>query len=256
MKRLRHKTIILLISMFMPLCGLVAQSPEETFRQANNYYNESRYDTALILYKSIVNQGLESPVLFYNMGNAYYKLNNYPLSILYYEKALKLDPNSEEIIENLSLANFHTKDKIDPVPEIVFKKWWKSFGNWFSADEWAAISIIFFLGLLTALYFYFRARTKAVKKLSFFAGLTLIVLNVIIFTVSAQKYKYVTEKGEGVIINSTINVKSSPSSSSVDLFVLHEGAKVEIMDEADNWNKIKIANGSVGWLPSESIIKY
>ena len=35
----------------------------------------------------------------YRRDNAYYKLNNYPLSILYYEKALKLDPNNEEIIE-------------------------------------------------------------------------------------------------------------------------------------------------------------
>ena len=54
----------------------------------------------------------------------------------------------------------------------------------------------------------------------------------------------------------TITVKSSPSSSGVDLFVLHEGTKVEIMDKADNWDKIKIADGSVGWMPSSASIKY
>ena len=61
---------------------------------------------------------------------------------------------------------------------------------------------------------------------------------------------------EGIIVSPTITVKSSPSSSSVDLFVLHEGSKVKILDKTGEWEKIKIANGSVGWLPSSTIIKY
>jgi len=49
----------------------------------------------------------------------------------------------------------------------------------------------------------------------------------------------------------TVTVKSSPSEASVDLFVLHEGTKVALLDEADGWCKIKIANGSVGWLQAD-----
>ena len=54
----------------------------------------------------------------------------------------------------------------------------------------------------------------------------------------------------------TITVKSSPSQSGVDLFVLHEGTKLEILDVMESWDKIKIADGSVGWMPSSSSIKY
>ena len=54
----------------------------------------------------------------------------------------------------------------------------------------------------------------------------------------------------------TITVKSSPSISSVDLFVLHEGSKVKILDNTGEWEKIKIANGSIGWIPNSVLIKY
>ena len=51
----------------------------------------------------------------------------------------------------------------------------------------------------------------------------------------------------------TVTVQSSPSESSVDLFVLHEGTKVSILEREEGWNKIKIANGSVGWLTDDSM---
>ena len=55
----------------------------------------------------------------------------------------------------------------------------------------------------------------------------------------------------GISTPAAYDVKSSPNTTSVDLFVLHEGTKVSILDEADGWSKIKIANGSVGWLQSD-----
>ena len=46
-------------------------------------------------------------------------------------------------------------------------------------------------------------------------------------------------------------VKSSPSSeSSKDLFILHEGTKVTIIDQVGNWNNISLADGRQGWLPA------
>ena len=90
----------------------------------------------------------------------------------------------------------------------------------------------------------------------FFIGLLLIIFNITIFSITVKKYNYVRTNDEGIVINPTITIKSSPSQSSVDLFVLHEGTKVKILDNTDEWEKIKIANGSIGWLPSSSIIKY
>jgi SH3-like domain-containing protein len=43
-------------------------------------------------------------------------------------------------------------------------------------------------------------------------------------------------------------VKSAPDDSSTDLFQLHEGTKVEILDKVENYWKVKIADGRVGWM--------
>ena len=90
----------------------------------------------------------------------------------------------------------------------------------------------------------------------FFLGLLMVIFMFCSFSISFKKYNYINTHNEGIIITPTITVKSSPSSSSVDLFVLHEGAKVRVLDETDGWEKIKIANGSIGWLPTSAVIKY
>jgi SH3-like domain-containing protein len=48
-------------------------------------------------------------------------------------------------------------------------------------------------------------------------------------------------------------VKSSPDEKGNDLFILHEGTKVEVLDELNDWKKIRIANGTVGWIKSGDI---
>lgn len=42
--------------------------------------------------------------------------------------------------------------------------------------------------------------------------------------------------------------KSSPNQNSTDLFILHEGTKVEISDRLNGWCEITIADGKKGWM--------
>lgn len=237
--------------------GMMAQSiQDQKFAKANYYYNESRYDTAVIIYERIMEEGFVSAPLLYNIGNTYFKMRNYPMAILYYEKALKLDPTNKEIKQNLAIANALITDKIEPMPVFFLTKWWRNIGNQLSANGWAGASLKLFGLLLILLFVYFTARTRGVRKASFFTSIFVIILFVCSLIFAYQKHQYLNEQNEAIVMMPTITVKSSPSSSGVDLFVLHEGTKVEIMDKADNWDKIKIADGSVGWMPSSASIKY
>lgn len=237
--------------------GMMAQSiQDQKFAKANYYYNESRYDTAVIIYERIMEEGFVSAPLLYNIGNTYFKMRNYPMAILYYEKALKLDPTNKEIKQNLAIANALITDKIEPMPVFFLTKWWRNIGNQLSANGWAGASLKLFGLLLILLFVYFTARTRGVRKASFFTSILVIILFVCSLIFAYQKHQYLNEQNEAIVMTPTITVKSSPSSSGVDLFVLHEGTKVEIMDKADNWDKIKIADGSVGWMPSSASIKY
>ncbi|MBO6056814.1 MAG: tetratricopeptide repeat protein [Bacteroidales bacterium] len=251
------KKIYLLMIMMMVVLGIKAQTIQnQEFAKANFYYNESQYDTALMIYEGIIEEGYVSAPLLYNIGNTYFKMRNYPMAILNYEKALKLEPNNDEIKQNLAIANALITDKIEPVPVFFMTRWWRSIGNLLSANGWAKASLKIFGILLVLLFFYFTARTKGTRKITFFTGILVLVIFICSIIFASQKHKYINEHNEAIVMTPTITVKSSPSSSGVDLFVLHEGTKVEIIDNTDKWDKIKIADGSVGWMPSSSTIKY
>jgi SH3-like domain-containing protein len=37
------------------------------------------------------------------------------------------------------------------------------------------------------------------------------------------------------------------------VFELHEGTKIQVLDGIDDWKKIKLANGKIGWVMAEYI---
>jgi tetratricopeptide (TPR) repeat protein len=227
--------------------------PGELFNKANSYYQEAVYDSALVLYKQIEEKGLESAQLYYNIGNTYFKLNKLPFAILYYEKAKKLNANDDDLTHNLDLANSLIVDKIEPVPQLFFWLWWKWFYDLFSADRWALLSIVLLFFTLAMAYLFLASDRIGLRKTGFFSGLAGLLFTILAFGLASQKYYYTQRANEAIVFAPTITAKSSPSANSVDLFVIHEGTKVLLLDETSGWTKIRLANGSIGWLPAESL---
>ena len=56
-----------------------------------------------------------------------------------------------------------------------------------------------------------------------------------------------------IVTSASAYVKSSPDEKGNDLFIIHEGTKVEILDDYLAWKKIRIPNGSIGWLKNNEI---
>lgn len=252
MKHLRTTLLFLALGIGMQLSAQT-DSIQKKLELANTYYNEAIYDSAIIAYHEVLDAAHESVALYYNLGNTYFKLRDYPSAILYYEKARKLDPSDSDILFNLEVANELIVDKIDPLPQMFYRIWWNTFYAMFDADTWAWLSVIGFLMTLTLVLLYLLSNRIMLRKIGFFAGLLLLFLTVGAFGLASQKYYYTQQTSEAIVFTPTITVKSSPAANSVDLFVLHEGTKVLLLDEVGSWAKIKIANGSIGWLPEESI---
>jgi tetratricopeptide (TPR) repeat protein len=225
------------------------------FYKANAAYAGEYYEDAIQHYNKIIEEGYESPVLYFNLGNAYFKNNELPPAILYYEKALKLSPNDEDIRFNLQLANARIIDKIEPVPELFIYAWWRSFYNMMPVDSWAVLSVAGFILFIVLFLFYLLSRSMIIRKIAFFSGLVVLVMTIFSFSISYRKYHNFHNQKEAIVFTPTITVKSSPNPNSVDLFVIHEGSKVLIRDQVGDWYEIRIANGSVGWLPASALRK-
>ena len=242
--------ILLLLFAFM---GKAQESVDVWFEQANAAYNMGNYDSAKIIYEKILATDMESVPLYYNLGNAYYKMHEYPMAIWCYEKALKLDPSNEEVQTNLAIANHAIVDKIEPVPQSFIVKGWRNARASLSGDGWAWCSIVFFALLLVSLFLFLRSRKVGLRKLGFFTGLVFLLAFALSVVFAAQLKQASTTQDQAILMTPTVTVKSSPNEASVDLFVLHEGTKVSVLDTANGWCKIKIANGSVGWLEADNI---
>lgn len=247
----RYTLLILLTLAALMMKAQTQMLNEQRFEQANAAYNAGNYDSAMVFYEQILATDVESVPLYYNMGNAYYKMRNYPMAIYCYEKALKLDPSNDEVRANLDIANLAIVDKIEPVPQSFIVKGWNGLKHSLSGDAWAYVSIGAFALLLIALYLFLRGRRMAWRKLGFFGGIVVALAFALSVLFAAQLKKAATRQDQAIVMTPTVTVKSSPNEASVDLFVLHEGTKVSLLDEADGWCKIKIANGSIGWLQAE-----
>ena len=223
------------------------------FYKANDEYSKELYTNAIEHYMQIVDEGFESADLYFNLGNAYFKSENIPSAILYFEKAKKLRPNDEDVNFNLNVANTMIVDKIEPVPVLFFWNWWRSVYNLFNADTWARISVYGFILFFILLAFYLLSKQIIIRKTAFYSGLVVLFITLFTITVAYQKYKILKYRKEAIVFTPTITVKSSPNQNSVDLFVIHEGSKVKIVEQVGGWYEIKIANGSVGWLPASSL---
>lgn len=250
------KHTLLILVLLVSFVAKAQQTAEQWFEQANAAYNAGNYDTALILYNNVISNELESVPLYFNMGNTYYKKREYPMAIYYYEKALKLDPSNEDVRTNLAIANLAIVDKIEEVPQSFIVKGWTGLKNALSGQQWTWLSLVAFALLLVSAYLFLRARRIGMRKLGFFAGVFFALAFALSVLFAAQMKQAALKENQAIIMTPTVTVKSSPSEASVDLFVLHEGAKVQILDHTDGWNKIKIANGSMGWLQADFMLAF
>jgi len=232
---------------------LTFASDEHLMQKANDLYQKNLYDKAAEVYESLLNKDYESVSLFYNLGNAYYKQGKIGYAILNYERALKLSPGDEDIIHNLALANVKTYDKIETLPKFFLFQWWEGLLALFSFSGWTYIAYAFYILILIAIGFYFLSKKIKFQKYSFFLGVAAIIFFALSVSLLIVKMNKELNIKQGIIVEALVNVKLSPDEHSSDAFIIHEGLKVNLEDKFNDWIKVRLQDGKVGWLLSNDV---
>lgn len=240
----------IVLVLLMQLTGMVAQTqdPDSLFSAANKFYQQENYEKALEQYQQIEKQQLESAELYFNMANIYYRTNQVAPSVYYYEKALQLSPNDQDIKFNLEFANAMVIDNIEPLPKSLGQKFIDVIVLRFTYETWAKIcvTLAFVFAILFLLYHFSYSTVK--KRIYFVTSiLTVILVTTFLFFTYRNKH-YVDNNIRAIIFSSQADVKSAPTGSSDVYFELHEGTKVLVLETLDNWKKIRIADGKMGWI--------
>ena len=242
---------LLIMAASAPGLGAVTPAADSLWNASAAAYADGRWGEAAEGWTAISEMGLSSPQLFYNIGNARFKEGNHALAILNYERALKLDPSYSDARFNLEFAGSFVQDRIDVLPEFFLRTWARKLRWAMPSDAWAALFLVFLAGLLACVLLFLLSGSYAGRRTGFFLGLALLVLSAVCLDASIRQRKEAIGTDRAIVTVPVAPVRSAPGTDvSRDLFILHEGTKVKILESLGEWSDIEIADGRRGWIRS------
>lgn len=224
-----------------------------TKKNADDEYKKGNYQQAIKDYEELLKKGPDAE-LYYNLGNAYYRTDNITKALLNYERALLLSPGDEDVRFNLQMARSKTIDKIMPRSEMFFVTWYKSLVNFTGVDGWARSAVFSMAAALLLVLCYLFCKKMLLRKIGFY-GATLFIVLFVLSNIFAYEQKCIlTQRRGAIIISSSAALKKTPVANSGDSVILHEGSKVEIIDDTmKDWIQVKLEDGREGWMQASHL---
>ena len=236
------------------MTSLVADSTKidavPTLAEADSAYIQGDYLTAISIYEWIIdNQGVNA-TLYMNLGNCWLKRDEIAKAILYYERAYLIDPSDPDVRFNLELARTKTVDKVSPVNQLFIVVWFKKLLSLLDVNEWAILTVLLFAVTILLVGVLLFSKKSGIRKLSFSFSVFFLLLSILSFIFATTQMGNIRDRNTAIIMSPSVTVKSTPSSAGTDLFIIHEGRKVQILDSSmKEWVEIRLEDGNTGWIP-------
>ena len=246
------KKLIFLLLLLIGFSG-TAQNTSNLFEAANQAYADGNYQQAAAQYNQILEGGETSAALHYNLANAYYKLNEIAQSIYHYEKALQLNPGDEDIQNNLEFANNMAIDAIEQQDPSGFMNIFDSTTSAFSPAGWGWVAIFCMVAFVVFFLVYYFSNRSVVKRILFITGIFFLLLAISSVVIAVIKQNIQQERSFAIIFSEEVEVKNEPNVRASEVFTLHEGAKVKITEDFQEWVEIELPNGNQGWIPASEV---
>ena len=244
-------TLVLLTLLFLFPTTIQAVTKQD----ADAEYSKGNYQQAIKDYEELLKAG-ESAEIYYNLGNAYYRTENITRAVLSYERALLLNPADDDIRFNLQMARSKTIDKITPESEMFFFTWYRSLVNLMTIDGWAHLAIASIILTLILALVYLFAGHLTLRKIGFYGGVLFLIIFLLSNLFAFQQKQMLMKRNGAIVTAPSVTIKKTPVTNSADQGVIHEGTRVDIIDDTmRDWKEIHLADGREGWIPATQIEK-
>lgn len=245
---------IIAILILCPSHSVNAQRPDSLWYEGVSAYEQDAFTEAIQSWEAVLESGYSSEELYYNLGNAYYKSGDVAEAVLNYERALKLNPSYEGARVNLEFVSSELQDQIEAVPEFFLTVWLRNLSQKLSSDSWTIIGLVLLALSLACVISLLRSHSRSMQKFSFTFGLIALICALSCFSLASSQKAGYKSRDEAIIMRPVVSAKSSPAQGSAkDLFVLHEGTKITILETVGSWVNIELSDGRQGWVQSKEI---
>ncbi|MGY8945793.1 MAG: tetratricopeptide repeat protein [Flavobacteriales bacterium] len=249
------KKIVVII--YLIFSGLVFSQTNnnEYFSNGIDLYNNGKYNEAIVQFKLIIENKEHSEALYFNLGNSYYKINDIANSIYFYEKALKLNPKDRDILNNLAFSQNMLIDKVEKLPRNQVSDFLNNISKILNVQQWLIVGFVFwYFFLATFLLYFFNTKTR-LKKNYFTLSAISFIISILFIINGVSRFENNKNTISAIIFEKKIDFRTEPNFRSEILFNLHEGTKVIIKEELNEWGLIEISDGNKGWVELKSIKK-
>ena len=224
---------------------------EASYRSADALYQEGQYEQAAEKYEQIASS-IQNGAVYYNLGNAYFRLGNRGKAILNYERAKRLMPRDKDTNFNLNVAKARNVDSFDLVKPL------SGFSLLYGAlppNEIVWVGLIpYWIAAISLIAIQFtqnRHFQRALRYVVLIGGITwLVSLLVLGLKIREINLPY------AIVVANEAMVRSEPDLGSETIALpLHEGTKIQLQEERNDWVKIYLPDENSGWLTADTIEK-
>ncbi len=239
------------------LWSVLALTAGPDVTEANRLYREQRYSEALLAYERLSEEFPVSAEPLYNAGNACYQMRMYGHAVWYYRKAQVLAPYDQDIQNNLRLAE---SSLLRPPPLLAPFSMERKLREglmripyfvtvWIFLPAWYVLFALFIIYLR-------RDRQNRKKILLWMIAPAVFVLTAAVLYLGDAVY--VRNYRETVIVKKSCEVKHDPAPESRSEYRIYEGWRAELTEERTDWLRIRLDNGTEGWIRAEEagIVRY
>lgn len=261
--------LIALIILIAP-SYMMAANP---FADADSAYYSGQYEQAIGMYRELIDINGTSPGLLFNLGNAYAKADDYGNAMLCYERARKLDPDNDRILNNINYLRTRIDDKnkaelkgkqlsILSESPTFFQSIHSAISVAHSSDTWALFAAISFVLAVTFVALYIFTIKVSYKKVGFFSASVFLLFSFVFIAFSLMSARRFHDDTEGVITAFSVALATEPKEdSNAATAPLTRGTKMQIISEEEDsrgevsWYKVRLNSDYIGWIKASDFVK-
>jgi tetratricopeptide (TPR) repeat protein len=225
-----------------------AQQQARQFITAMEAYKSGNYPVAVAELESIVQDGVHNGSLYYNLGNAHLKNGDLGEAILWYERSAKLIPEDPDLTFNLDYARSLSQDAADeaalPLVRIFF--FWNYQLSSRTIELLAVGGNLLFWSLVAARRFTGRRMLRN-------AAIAVLIPSIVFVLTAGFNFYTAANSRQGIILPQKVSIRSGWEQTSTELFVLHAGAKVQVIKSTTDHLLIRFSKEKIGWAPRSSL---
>ncbi len=224
---------------------------EASYRSADALYQSGQYQQAAEKYEQIA-RSIQNGAVYYNLGNVYFRLGNRGRAILNYERAKRLMPRDKDINFNLKIAKAQNVDPFDLVKPL------SGFSLLYGALHpneiiWAGLVPYWIAAAsLIAIQFTQKRHFQRTLRYAIWIGGITWLFSLLVLDLKIREIN----RPYSIVVANEVMVRSEPDLGSETIALpLHEGIKIQLQEERNDWVKIYLPDENSGWLTADAIEK-